>query len=196
MKKSIQTIDLHYFGSINLYYNLINCTNAFFLPSVPFVKSLHVNRTMLMGANGPLLLTIPLVGGRDKKQLLKDVQISYTDPWPLIHWRGIRSGYSKAPWFEEYSPELEKMYQQKEKFLIDWNLSCTQWAIRKLKLRVDILAEAYPIDRVNIIKTHQKENLSQPVYQQVFAERHGFIPNLSILDLLLCQGPQAINYLG
>lgn len=192
-----QYIDLQYFGSIKLYSTLINCTNVIFSSSIPFSKSLHVNRTKLMGANGPLLLTIPLVGGRDKKQLLKDVQISYTDPWRQIHWKGIKSGYSKAPWFEEYAPELEIIYNHKEKFLVDWNLYCMQWAIQKLKLPVDILAETTLNN--DVVKNRRDETnhlKSYPVYQQVFSERHGFIPNLSVLDLLLCEGPLATNYLG
>jgi WbqC-like protein family len=195
-KNKKQNIDLQYFGSIKLYSSLIKCTNVFFLPSVPFAKSLHVNRTKLMGANGPLLLTIPLVGGRDKKQLLKDVQISYTDPWRQIHWKGIKSGYSKAPWFEEYGPELENLYQQKEKFLLDWNLNCMQWVIKKLKLKLDILAETDSSIQIQQVENKQIKIVNQPVYQQVFAERHGFVPNLSVLDLLLCEGPLALNYLG
>ncbi len=191
-----QYIDLQYFGSIILYSSLINCTNVFFLPSVSFVKSLHINRTKLIGANGPLLLTIPLVGGRDKKQLLKDVQISYTDPWRQIHWKGIKSGYSKAPWFEEYGPELEMMYKQKEKFLLDWNLKSMQWVIKKLKLKLDILAETDSSFQKQYPETNQSETVNQPVYQQIFAERHGFVPNLSVLDLLLCEGPLATNFLG
>jgi hypothetical protein len=195
-ENSIQIIDLHYFGSISLYKSLINCTNIYFSSSVFFTKSLHINRTQLMGANGPLLLTIPLVGGRDKRQLLKDVQISYTDPWQQIHWRGIRSGYSKAPWFEEYGPELETMYELKEKFLIDWNLSCMQWVIKKLKLKLDILAGSDSALNGAFEKINQIQSPGQSVYQQVFAERHGFVPNLSILDLLMCEGPKALNYLS
>ncbi len=192
-------IDLQYFGSIELFSTLINQTNVCFLPDVAYQKALHPNRTQLIGANGPLLLSIPLVGGRDKKQKFKDVQISYSDPWQKIHWRGINSAYRKSPWFEEYANELETLFQNREKFLLDLNLKTMFWALNKLNLKLDILAE----NKLNLedssynptgIRKEEKQ-LHFPFYQQVFNDRYGFISNLSILDLLFCEGPQATGYL-
>ena len=195
MRKDNQYIDLQYFGDIKCISTLINSTNAFFLPDVRYEKSLHLNRTCLIGANGPLLLTVPLVGGRDKKQKLKDVQISYVDPWQKIQWRGIDSSYRKAPWFEDYGPGLMELFQLKEKYLLDLNLKTMEWVTKRLKISVDILSES------ELSKKGAQENSGletgvqfQP-YQQVFMEKHGFKPNLSILDLLFCEGPSAKKYL-
>ena len=192
--------ELQYFGSINLYSTLINRTIVFFLPDVPFKKALHPNRQKLMGANSPLLLTVPLVGGRDKKQKLKDVQINYTDPWQRIHWRGIVSNYRKSPWFEEYAPQLELLFQLNEKFLIDLNLKTMEWVIEKLKLKLDILADVEKSNNsVRSTGSHQKIEISPiqyPTYTQVFSDKYGFIPNLGILDLLFCKGPFALEYLA
>lgn len=192
--------ELQYFGSINLYSTLINQTNVFFLPDVPFKKALHPNRQKLMGANSPLLLTVPLVGGRDQKQKLKDVQISYTDPWQRIHWRGIVSNYRKSPWFEEYAPQLELLFQLNEKFLIDLNLKTMNWVLEKLKMKLDILADGeINMNSDHISVAHQKnENISlqYPSYTQVFSDKYGFMPNLGILDLLFCKGPLALEYLA
>jgi WbqC-like protein family len=192
--------ELQYFGSINLYSTLIKHTNVFFLPDVPFKKALHPNRQKLMGANSPLLLTVPLVGGRDQKQKLKDVQISYTDPWQRIHWRGIVSNYRKSPWFEEYAPQLEKLFQLNEKFLIDLNLKTMDWVLEKLKMKLDILADVENNNNsARSTGSHQKNEISPilyPTYTQVFSDKYGFIPNLGVLDLLFCNGPAAYEYLA
>lgn len=193
-------IELQHFGSINLYSTLINQTNVFFLPDIPFKKALHPNRQKLMGANSPLLLTVPLVGGRDQKQKLKDVQISYTDPWQRIHWRGIVSNYRKSPWFEEYAPQLELLFQLNEKFLIDLNLKTMEWVIEKLKLKLDILADEGSCIHSDLTSfVHQKNEINPiqyPTYIQVYSDKYGFMPNLGILDLLFCKGPAAIEYLA
>ncbi len=192
--------ELQYFGSINLYSTLIKHTNVFFLPDVPFKKALHPNRQKLMGANSPLLLTVPLVGGRDQKQKLKEVQISYTDPWQRIHWRGIVSNYRKSPWFEEYAPQLELLFQLNEKFLIDLNLKTLEWVLEKLKLKLDILADdGSSINSERIAFTQQKTEINPihyPTYTQVFSDKFGFMPNLGILDLLFCKGPGALEYIA
>ncbi len=195
MIKNNQYIDLQYFGDIKLISTLIKSTNAFFLPDVRYEKSLHLNRTSLIGANGPLLLTVPLIGGRDKKQKLKDVRISYVDPWQRIHWRGIDSSYRKAPWFDEYAPELKDLFELKEKYLLDLNLKTMEWTLKKLKLKLDILADNTSTRKIEEEKSIEKGFSNFKNYQQIFSERHGFVPNLSILDLLFCEGPSAKKYL-
>jgi hypothetical protein len=148
----------------------------------------------LSGANAPLLLSIPLHGGRDQKQQLKDVQIAASEPWQKNHWKGIVSSYRKAPWFEEYETELLQFYRQPEKFLLDWNLKTMLWAIEKLKWKLDIMADTEAEDPGEIQLLNSSNVLEFPVYQQVFADRFGFLPNLSILDLIFCEGPKAVNY--
>ncbi len=195
MKKNNQYIDLQYFGDIKFISTLIKSTNAFFLPDVRYEKSLHLNRTRLIGANGPLLLTVPLIGGRDKKQKLKDVQISYVDPWQKIQWRGIDSSYRKAPWFDDYAPQLKKLFELREKYLLDLNLKTMEWVVKKLKLKLDILADDKSVEKIEEEKLIGKGLYNFNNYQQVFSERHGFVPNLSILDLLFCEGPSSTAYL-
>ena len=198
-EKRSKLVDLQYFGSIELFSTLMHQSNVFFLPDEAYQKALHPNRTQLMGANGPLLLSIPLVGGRDKKQKFKDVQVSYSHPWQNIHWRGINSAYRKSPWFDEYAQELESLFQKREKFLLDLNLKTMRWAINKLNLKVDILAETglNLEDSSYNLSSVQKDDKRPhfPFYQQVFNDRYGFISNLSILDLLFCEGPKAKGYL-
>ena len=192
-------IDFKYFGDIYYYSGFIDLSNIEYLPCKPYQRGLQLNRMRLMGANGPLLLTVPLVGGRAPKQKIRDLQIGYAEPWQRIHWRGIHDNYRKAPWFDDYAPELEQLFQLKEKFLLDLNLKTAEWCLKKLKLKLDILSvyeaelgkETAPL----VLNEPPNEGKDFPIYQQVFSDRHGFVPNLSILDLLLCEGPLAMDYL-
>ena len=192
-------IDLQYFGDINWYLKSIDSTDMVFSPYQNYQRGLKLNRMRLMGANGPLLLSVPLEGGRDQYGHLKDLQISYAEPWQRIHWRGIHDNYRKAPWFEDYAPGLENLYRKQEKFLLDLNLKTTEWVLQRLKWKLAILAvteeEAKNETRQTAKAAETNGQPNWPVYQQVFAERHGFVPNLSILDLLLCEGPMATAYL-
>lgn len=192
-------VDLHYFGEISWYLKCIDCTDLTFSPYQNYQRGLKLNRMRLMGANGPLLLSVPLEGGRDQYGSLQDLQISYAEPWQRIHWRGIHDNYRKAPWFDDYAPGLESLYRKQEKFLLDLNLKTTEWVLQRLKCKLAILAQKETeAETAPVPKRKEQVPTSTgnwPVYQQVFAERHGFVPNLSILDLLLCEGPMAGAYL-
>lgn len=194
-----EKIEIQYFGDIYSYLKFINCTNAFFSPYKSYFRAQHFNRMKLMGANGPLLLSVPLEGGRDQKVKWKDVRIAYAEPWQRIHWRGIHDNYRKAPWFEDYAPGLEQLFLKQEKFLLDLNLKTMDYCLQRLKLKVDILADEAGLteteERISAQKTASVPPEIFPAYQQVFSDRHGFSPNLSILDLLLCEGPLATDYL-
>lgn len=194
-----EIIELQYFGDICSYLKFINQTNVYFSAYESYFRALHLNRMKLMGANGPLSLSVPLEGGRDQKVKWKDVKINYAEPWQRTHWRGIQSNYRKSPWFEDYAPELEHLFLRKEKYLLDLNLKSMEYCLQRLKLKVDILAyseeEATKLISQEPKKIGAKPAENFPVYQQVFSERHGFVPNLGILDLLFCEGPLATDYL-
>ncbi len=199
MKKNNQIIELQYFGAVKAYSNLTNESNVFFLDDLRYEKLLHPNRMFLGGSNGLVLLTIPLAGGRNKKQLMKEVELSYEQDWKKNHWRAIYTIYKKSPWFDEYAPSLENLYRSKEQFLVDWNLKTMKWALEALRLKLDILSLSYTeADLQSPKKEHQPRKDVDPLYpcyHQVFMDRQGFIANLSILDLLFCCGPYSKNYL-
>jgi WbqC-like protein family len=162
-------------------------------------------------------LSIPLVRGRDQKALMKDVRISTAQPWQSQHWKTIVSCYSRSPWFEFYRDELEGLYRKQWNFLLDWNLVCFEWTQGLLGISIPVsLTESYEKeyvpDRVTdwrgkMLPKHlaggttglrgagSTEDGGARPYRQVFEERIGFIPNLSVLDLLFCEGKQAIRYL-
>lgn len=199
MKNEIEIIDIQYFGSIYFYLNFIYRSNIRFSSDVLYRKELHQNRMWLSGPNNLVRLSVPLAGGRNQKVQFKDLRIARADDWQRIHWRSIHDAYRKSPWFEEYAPGLENLYQQKDDFLIDWNFRTLQWSLSKLRLKIDILADdskrnldpAIPEMSLPV----QKLPEGHPVYQQVFSDRIGFIANLSILDLIFCEGPISKEYL-
>jgi WbqC-like protein family len=196
---SNEVIELQYFGDIYSYLKFINQTNVHFSAYESYFRALHLNRMKLMGANGHLSLSVPLEGGRDQKVKWKDIKINYTEPWQRIHWRGIHDNYRKAPWFEDYAPELEQLFLRKEKYLLDLNLKSMEYCLQRLKLKIDILAYSEEEAAKLVSCRHKKIEAIPaeifPVYQQVFSERHGFVSNLGILDLLFCEGPLATDYL-
>jgi hypothetical protein len=199
-KKEVQFIDLQYFNSIYFYYGLNQNTDYLFSSSTIYQKSLHPNRLWLAGPNNLLNLSIPLLGGRNQKMLLRDVRVVKDENWQRSHWRSIHDAYRKSPWFDVYAPGLEELYHRKESFLADWNLKTLNWAFDMLKLNVDILSVTEEPNKTQTVfyKPAPLSKLpeSYPVYQQVFMERHGFIANLCILDLLFCCGPMAGDYLN
>ena len=198
-KNELKIIDIQYFGSIYFYLNFIYSSNIRFSSDVLYRKELHQNRMWLSGPNNLVRLSVPLAGGRNQKVQFKDLRIARADDWQRIHWRSIHDAYRKSPWFEEYAPGLENLYQQKDDFLIDWNFRTLQWSLSKLRLKIDILADdskrnldpAFPEMSLPVQKTPE----GYPVYQQVFSDRIGFIANLSILDLIFCEGPISKEYL-
>ncbi len=169
-----------------------------------WVKQSFRNRCQIAGGEGIIDLSIPLAGGRDQKRLTRDARVAGGWRWQAQHWKTIVSCYNRSPWFEYYRDSLEALFQQRADFLIDWNLRCFEWSLRALGMSKTIaLTERYQDSygpeegtdwRGKIVPKHRGEWPALP-YRQVFEERTGFIPNLSILDLLFCEGKEAIKYI-
>jgi WbqC-like protein family len=195
-------IDLQYFPSIIFYKGLYRSSNIVFEQYETYQKMSFRNRCQITGAEGLINLSIPLAKGRDQKTLIREVRISDRQPWQAQHWKTIVSCYSRSPWFEFYRHELEALYQRRFDFLLDWNLSCFEWSLRVLGLSIPVsLTERYKkeYDDENVTDWRgeilPKNREGGPKYRQVFEERIGFIPNLSVLDLLFCEGKEAIRYI-
>jgi hypothetical protein len=192
-------IEIQYFGNICYYFDLLKSTYRDFDNMKWHKKGHSLNRMSIAGPNKVIDLSVPLEGGRSVKALVKDLKIANRDSWQRIHWRSIHDSYRKAPWFEEYAPELEILYRQNYNFLWDWNISTINWSLKVLGLNKVILSEKEHYkeieDSSNLLSSLQKRIIIYPLYNQVFSDRHGFIENLSIIDLIMNLGPEAAKYL-
>ncbi len=202
-------IDIQYFPSVNLYKNLYKFSNIVFDQYESCQKMGFRNRCQLAGAQGVVNLSVPLVRGRGQKTLVRDVRVSHRQPWQAQHWKTIVSCYNRSPWFDFYRDDLERLYRRRFDFLLDWDLACFDWSVRVLGLAIRVgLTEAWEreylpseaVDWRGRLRPKDREGtagaeaggVDRPVrYRQVFEENTGFIPNLSILDLLFCEGKNA-----
>lgn len=157
-------------------------------------------RTNVMTANGVQTLTIPVIKTNGNHTLTKDIEISYKESWQQIHLRCLESAYRKSAYFDYYFPYFEKIYKQKFNTLVELNDFCIKTILKILKVKKDY---SFTTDfekitdendyRVSLSKGANK--IEMKPYYQVFADRHGFIPNLSIVDLLFNEGPNSANNL-
>ncbi|HTS43205.1 MAG TPA: WbqC family protein [Puia sp.] len=192
--------EIQYFPSIIFYKNSFNITNIVFEQYESYQKMSFRNRCLIVGAGGIIKLSIPLETGRDQKEFIRDVRIAEKQKWRQQHWRTISSCYNHSPWFDFYRDELAHLYERSHNFLFDWNVACFEWTVEKLKWPVNIsfterFLKNYDspdwVDCRNTILPKNYHDVEPVKYHQVFEERVGFLPNLSVLDLLCCEGNKA-----
>ncbi len=200
-----------YLGPIQYYTKLVSYRKIFIEYCESYLKQSYRNRTIVIAANGPLQLTLPILNGPRAKGPVRDQQLSYDFPWQQMHWRGIISAYNNSPYFEYYADDLAPFYNLKKwKYLLDFNLEIQNTVLKTINFPVGItytsdyvpLGEVPPGTddfRYSIHPKQHKQTTDNRFvvnpYTQVFNEKWGFIPNLSILDLLFNEGPDAIGYL-
>lgn len=165
-----------------------------------FVKQTYRNRCTIYGANGVQDLVIPLENTHEKTPIHQK-KIAYKQNWQLNHWRSIESAYRNSPYFIYYADELHPFYTNKYEFLLEYNNELLKTLLRLLKLKGEIqLTDVYEKNVAEDLRSAFSpkkpipQNTAKP-YSQVFSEKHGFIPNLSIIDLLFNKGPEAYEYL-
>jgi hypothetical protein len=195
-------VELQYLGCIEYYAKLLQYNEIILERHENFIKSSHRNRCYIAGANGMLRLSIPLLHGRDQKRLYTEIQTDHTQRWRAIHWHSIVSAYKHAPYFEHYATYFAHFYADKNPVaLFEWNLQLFQITLQLLKAKPRVLfTESYqkivPPD-IDDYRNHLcNANATMPVYHQVFIDKNGFLPNLSVLDLLMNLGKEARDYLA
>lgn len=186
--------------------------SRFFLPypvliekNENYLKQSYRNRCVIYGANGPLTLAVPVQRGSFHKTAINELEIDYVTDWQANHLRSIISSYKSAPFFEFYIDDLIPCYQQKIRYLIDYNTSLMKILLRHLEIKQGFsftksFIKQYPSKLLDFReKIHPKKTFRDPFfknleYTQVFSPKHGFIPNLTILDLLFNLGPGTIEF--
>jgi hypothetical protein len=167
-----------------------------------FLKQTYRNRTYIYGANGKLALNIPVIHTQNNRQKYRDVKIFNEVKWQDLHWKSLLSAYSTSPFFEYYEYELLPLFNIKSDFILDFNLKCFEVICECLQLNLQISkSQLYQkqiektVDLRYLVNAKKEQPQQFDSYTQVFSDKHGFIPNLSVLDLLFNEGPNAVNYL-
>lgn len=199
-------IELQYLGSVDYYATMLAQGHVIFEQHENYSKRTFRNRCHILGTNGVLKLSIPLEKGKNQQQPIRQTKIAYTNGWQRQHWRSITSAYGNAPFFEFYKDDLIAIFESQTTYLFDFNLKLMEYIIEMLQLEIDIsfsknYQKIFDNDIVNgrnlfsATKPKTIDNIKPIEYPQVFEEKFGFVPHLSILDLMFCQGPSSYQIL-
>lgn len=173
-----------------------------------YTKQSFKNRCQIAGANGILNLSIPIIHNHKQKIKTKDILISYTENWQNNHFRSIESSYRSSPFYEYYIDEFSAIFQTKHKYLIDLNQQIMEHLAETISFKLNAsFTEQFQQNTNDFLdyreSIHPKKSkiqfdryFSLQPYHQVFIEKSGFFPNLSILDLLFNQGTSTIDILN
>jgi hypothetical protein len=195
-----------YLPPIEYFTSIINSKEVIIEKKESYKKQTYRNRCEVYSSNGKLDLSIPIIKINGHNTRTEDIRISYKYNWQKKHWRAIESAYNSSPFFLYYKDDLRKFFTEKYESLIDFNFDLLMVLFEMLEIKPKIkfsneFIKSYDensIDKRNIISPKNNNNSSEnfPAYTQVFDTKLGFIPNLSIIDLIFNEGPNAIEYLN
>ncbi|MCS6821915.1 MAG: WbqC family protein [Microscillaceae bacterium] len=199
--------ELHYLPTIP-YFKQLKSAEVIYLNLHEFyLKQTLRNRTFILTANGIQSLSVPILK-HTSKGLTKEVAIDYSQKWLNVHWRAIQSAYGKAPFFEYLADEFQQVYRQRPAFLADLNLQLLTICLKCLGWQKNIYISQAPLAELQLqkeayrdlsntitVRTLRELNSQKDIkaYKQIFGKP--FVPNLSVIDLLFCQGLQSLQYL-
>lgn len=193
-------LSLAYLAPVEYYVALAKAETVWLEHCDYYVKQTYRNRCHIAAANGIMALSIPVERPGGAKSLTRDVRISDHGNWQANHWRSIESAYNSTPFFEYYKDDLIPFFEKKWNFLWDFNAGIQSKVFELLEMEPCIrLTEEYGADLGNNItdlreSIHPKNEVQTgnfKPYYQVFDQRHGFLPNLSIIDLLFNMGNES-----
>ena len=193
-----------YLGPISYYAMVAKFKDLIIEQYEYYEKQTYRNRCCIYSPNGLLNLTIPVIHEK-KRIMIKDARISYRENWQKVHWKSLETAYMSSPYFEYYEDDIRPIFEKRQSYLAAFNLELFKKALELLNIN----------RKISFTKTHQlnyedavldlrnafslkPENIKEavfPRYHQVFENKYGFMPNLSIADLLFNQGPKSLEYL-
>jgi len=191
--------DYQYFGPICFIELVYKQKQLCFDKEAAFTKMSFKNRMVILSAQGPLNLTIPILGGREQKTPIKDILIAYDAPWQAQHFKAITTCYKRAPYFEYYEADIEKLYTTKKEYLVDFLEDCHQFIQKSIKGKWELIDCKEPFNEEAVkeilpwLPNNYDQFAIQHPYMQVFESTKGFTSNLSILDWLFCEGGKEIS---
>lgn len=192
-----------YFPPLSYMAAVANSQSIWIEAYETYPKQTWRNRCTIATANGLQNLIVPVIKINGNQTLTHEIRISYSENWQQLHWRALEAAYNKSPYFEYYKDRLEVILKAEHIRLIDLNMFILKEILSILKINIPVQtttsfnkSESKLIDLREVFSPkHQLELNLFPTYYQVFNDRHGFQPNLSILDLLFCEGPATLSYL-
>jgi len=191
-----------YLPPIQYFSKLLCGGRAFIEAHDNYTKQTYRNRCVILDANGPLALTVPTEKLDTDKCPMRDVRISEHGNWRHRHWNALEAAYRHTPFFLYYEDDFRPFYEQKIEFLYDFNMRLTQLVCQLIGIDTPLLPTTGYGDAGTVTDLRESIHPKRPwitdkafapkEYYQVFKEKHGFVPNMSIVDLLFNMGPESI----
>lgn len=190
-----------YFPSISHYIAMIKADMVTLEMEDNFQKQTNRNRMYIYSPNGVQLLNIPVKHSLDRHQKYRDVRIENDFGWQKNHFKSLEAAYRTSPFFEYFEDDFRPLFEKKHEFLMDLNLETFELVNDALGIQFSIEKTTEYFHEITNLKDFRslangkKDTTQIEEYTQVFNEKHGFLNNLSILDLLFNEGRYAVDYL-
>lgn len=192
-----------YFASISHYVAMVQADSVVLEIEDNFQKQTNRNRTYIYSPNGVQLLNIPIKHTKQSHQKTKDIVIDNNSDWQKQHFKSLETAYRSSPFFEFFEDDIRPFYEKKHSFLLDLNYESQAVVSKCLRNKIDFEVTTSYVHEVNskiitdfrYLIDGKKDPSVMNRYIQVFEDKHGFINNLSILDLLFNEGKFTIDYL-
>ncbi|MFR9620562.1 MAG: WbqC family protein [Rikenellaceae bacterium] len=205
-----------YLPSVGYFAELIGSADSLIDVAEHYLKRSVRNRTQIVTAQGAMSLTVPVRNANRMRQPMCEVEIDYSKRWQHQHWVTILSAYRSSPYFDHYAPYLEPLYRVEWPTLVEFNEALMVVIIKMLTMGQRVGGESLALNysyskeyvetSVDVIDLRTKTALSNealasrgtvlPQYMQVFGDRLPFVDNASILDLIFCEGTNALALLA
>jgi hypothetical protein len=190
-----------YFPSISHYIAMVKAESVTFEMEDNFQKQTNRNRMYIYSPNGIQLLNVPVKHSIDKHQKYKDVRIENDFGWQKNHFKSLEAAYRTSPFFEYFEDDFRPLFEKKQEFILDLNLQIFELINSSLGIKIEaqktteFFHDSLKNDDFRSLVNGKKDVTQIEEYTQVFNDKHGFINNLSILDLLFNEGRYAVDYL-
>ena len=193
-----------YLAPVSYFAALYSCRKAYIERYDHYMKQTYRNRCVIASADGPLALTIPVEKSSEGKCAMKDIRVSEHGNWRHVHRNAFVAAYKQSPFFDYYADEFNAFFDRKYEFLYDLNMELTQWLCEQIDIQPELVQTGDYMDAGEGIldlreAIHPKKSAGDAVsfcrpvpYYQVFDYRHGFQPDLSVVDLLFNMGPESL----
>ena len=191
-----------YFPSISHFVALAQSEEVAFEVFDNFQKQTNRNRTYIYSPNGIQLLNIPIKHTKDSRQKTKDVRIESDFDWQKQHFKSLEAAYRSSPFFEFFEDDIRPIFEKKHEFLLDLNFEALEIVFKCLRMKIEFSKTTAYFPQLDPTRTDfrnlvdgKKDDSIFTKYTQVFDDKHGFLSNLSVLDLIFNEGKYATDYL-